>query len=310
MDLLQLLAGFAILLAGGEFLIRGAVGLAERLGMAPLVIGLTVVAFGTSAPELVVSLSGAYAGSGGIAIGNVVGSNIANVLLILAVPSLLQPTPCRARGLRGSVFMMLGVTAIFMMMLATGSLGRLEGLALFAILAGFTWYQLRIAGADISGTGNPAAGSPVHSPVVLGALVLGGLAALPLGAEIAVRAAVRIAEALGVSQALIGLTVVAVGTSLPELAASLVAALRGQGSIALGNIIGSNIFNIACIMGVTATLFPLAVPERMISFDMWVMALATLAAAGFVFLRQPIGRKAGLALLAGYCIYVVIAYAY
>ena len=310
MDFLQLLAGFAILLAGGEFLIRGAIGLAERFGAPPLVIGLTVVAFGTSAPELVVSLSAAFAGSGGIAIGNVIGSNIANVLLILALPSLLRPTPCIERGLRRSVLVMLGTTAVFMAMLSTGTLGRFDGLILVAFLGAFTWYQLRIARAHAANGATAAPDKPAGPLPALVVLVVAGLVCLPVGAEIAVRAAVRIAEALGVSQAVIGLTIVAIGTSLPELAASAVAAARGQSTIALGNIIGSNIFNIACIMGITATLFPLAVPDRMISFDMWAMALATIVAAGFVFLRRPIGRNGGLALLAGYCIYVLIAYAY
>jgi len=310
MDFLQLLAGFAILLAGGEFLIRGAIGLAERFGAPPLVIGLTVVAFGTSAPELVVSLSAAFAGSGGIAIGNVVGSNIANVLLILALPSLLRPTPCVERGLRRSVLVMLGTTAVFMAMLSTGTLGRFDGLILVAFLGAFTWYQLRVAREHAANGATAEPDTPAGPLPALAVLVVAGLVCLPVGAEIAVRAAVRIAEALGVSQAVIGLTIVAIGTSLPELAASMVAAARGQSTIALGNIIGSNIFNIACIMGITATLFPLAVPDRMISFDMWAMALATIAAAGFVFLRRPIGRTGGLALLAGYCIYVLIAYAY
>jgi cation:H+ antiporter len=311
MDLLFLLLGLGLLAFGGDILIRGAVGLSERLRVPPLVIGMTVVAFGTSLPELLVSVAAGYEGNGGIAIGNVVGSNIANILLILAVPALFGVTKLDDEGIGRNLVILLAVTAIFMGMLWTGAVGRLSGLLLLGMFALFVRDQIVLARSHR----DMMAAHEYHDEIgpapqggwAIAALILTGLALLPVGADLTVNGASGIARSLGVSDELIGLTVVAVGTSLPELAASLLAVMRNNGGVAVGNVIGSNIFNILAIMGVTATAFPLSVAPRMWIFDMWVMGATALMLAAMAVRRMQIDIRASGLMAGAYASYVGVS---
>ena len=311
---LQLLLGFVLLVGGGEALVRGATALASRLGVSPLLIGLTVVGFGTSTPELVTSLQAAFDGAPGIAVGNVVGSNIANILLILGVTALICPIAV-ARGEFGRDGAALAVaTAACVLVCVTGALARGPGALLVAGLAGyiaFAFWQGRRATAEAAPAGNPlpstvGAQAPPALSVPLALLfAAGGIALTILGARFLVAAAVELATAWGVSDAVIGLTVVAVGTSLPELVTGVVAALRREADIAFGNVVGSNIYNVGGILGLTALIKPIPVPEAIADFDVWVMAGATLALVVVAVSGWRITRLEGAALLAAYGAYMV-----
>lgn len=315
LSIVFLLLGLGLLIVGGDTLVRGAIGLAERLHIPPIIIGLTVVALGTSAPELVVSVQAALADAGGLAIGNVVGSNIANVLLVLGLPSLLKPTDCREKGIGKNLAIMLGLTVVFMGMLGNGRLGRTDGLILLALLGLFLWDQYMTAR---KARRRKKAQADYHdeienipsSNLVIGGLLLAGIICLPLGAHLTVLGATQIAETLGVSDEAIGLTVVAIGTSLPELATSLLAVIRKNASVALGNVVGSNILNICAIMGVTAALVPLPVANRVIIEDMWVMLAAAILITAFAHYRVTIGKRIGLAMLGAYTIFIASAFVY
>lgn len=309
MSIVYLLLGLALLVAGGDLLVRGAVRLAGKFAISPLLIGLTLVGFGTSTPELVTSLEAALRGSAGIAIGNVVGSNIANILLILGVAALLFPVAvARATFVRDGLVLGLAslacLGAVWM-----GSLSLPLGTAFIAALAGYIglafWQERRGAPAS---AGSASLHSPRPSPRA-GAvaidllLVAAGLGLTILGARLAVDGAISLARIFEVSETLIGLTVVAVGTSLPELVTSVMAALKRQGDIAFGNIVGSNIYNVLGILGVTAMVKPIPVPPEIAAFDIWVMLAATLLLVVFAVTRWRIGRIEGAVLLAGYCLY-------
>lgn len=299
MDYILLLLGLIGLFAGGEALVRGAVGIAQRLAMSPLLIGLTVVGFGTSTPELLVSVDAALRGVPDIAIGNVVGSNIGNILLIVGLSALVWPIRVSGGTLRRDLAVMLAAAMVLMPLFWSGTLGRPAGLLLVvALLAYLAWAWLA--------QGEPEAEAMATSRPLWQSLlwVLLGLAALMLGARWLVDGAVAIARTYGVSEAFIGLTIVAVGTSLPELATSIIAALRRQSEIAIGNIVGSNIFNVLGILGVTALVAPIPVAGRFLSFDVPVMIGASLALAALLLLRPGIGRVTGVALLLAYAAYV------
>ena len=294
-------AGFAFLLLGGEALVRGAIAVAARMGLSPMVVGVVLVGFGTSMPELATSLRAALAGSPGIAVGNVVGSNSANVLLILGLAAVAAPLAVSRAELARDGGAMIAATAIgIVAMLTGGALGRPEGALMIGGLALYMVHALR------SGGGAPVAAGAGRLWAGL-ALSLAGLAGVLLGADLLVRGAVELAEAAGLSEAAIGATVVAVGTSLPELAAALVASRHGQGAMALGNVLGSNVFNILGILGITALLAPLEVPPSMLSFDIWVMAGAALALVAMAVTGWRITRAEGAALLAAYAGYVALA---
>ncbi|MFC0200985.1 calcium/sodium antiporter [Paracoccus rhizosphaerae] len=299
-EILLIAAGLALLVLGGHLLVKGAVNLALKLGITPLVVGLTVVAFGTSAPELLVSLSAALKGSSGIAMGNVVGSNIANVLVILGVTSLVSVIVTRGHDLRESWAMMIAASVLLIALALTGEIGRLEGVILLLALGATLWRQLstgRVDQADLEGAELGASWGKI-------ALWLaGGLVALPIGANMLVNGATEIARAAGISETVIGLTLVAVGTSLPELAASVASALKGRADMALGNVVGSNIFNILAILGITAVVSPLPVPPEMLRLDLWVMLAAALLLAPFLFRGISMTRAVGAALVAAYGIY-------
>ncbi len=298
--------GIALLYYGGDWLVRGASGLALRLGLTPLAIGLTVVAFGTSAPELVVSLSAVISGANDIAVGNVVGSNIANIGLILGSGAALRALEVHARLIRLDAPLMIGVALVMLWMLADSHVGRLEGLSLVCGLIGyisFTLLQARReslrAEGEFASESRHDRGSLLHQS----GLVVAGVLGLVFGGKAFVAAAISLALTLGISQATIGLTVVALGTSLPELAASLIAVARGHGDIALGNVIGSNMFNTLGILGITAVVTPLergAVDWLSLS----LMLGLSIALWPMLALGKRLTRPEGVALLLVYIGYV------
>lgn len=303
-----LVLGLGILVLGGDILVRGAVAIAERFSISPLIIGLTIVSFGTSAPELFISVQAALAGSGGLSIGNVVGSNIANVLLVLGLPALIAAQGVKEDGIGRNILVMLAITVVFMGMLATGSLGRLFGIILLVLLGLFLLDQYR---ASIKNNEVPdyldEVGEPPSSGKIAALYLIAGLLLLPVGAYLTVDSASTIAANLGVSEEIIGLTVVAIGTSLPELAASMMAVIRGSGNLAIGNVVGSNIFNIAAIMGVTAVITTVPVGANIVSYDMWIMLAASLFLALVAYFWHEINRWMGLVMLALYTTYIALS---
>lgn len=306
---LLLALGLVILVVAGDALVKGAVNLALRLGIPPLIVGLTVVGFGTSSPELFVSVNAALDGAPGIALGNVVGSNIANVFLILGLPALIAAMRTSGFDTRKPFLWMLGVTAVFIGLAFLGTFGRLSGLVLLGLLALILWDAARDGmKARNDDPVNDLEGAEPGMPLwkIIAYLAV-GLIGLPIGADLLVDNAVIIATAYGVSETVIGLTLVAMGTSLPELAATTVAAIRRQADVAIGNVIGSNYFNLAGIIGVTALIAPVPVEQTFLVRDLWVMLGASLALVPFVFLKQDITRLWGLVLLALYAAYAAVA---
>jgi cation:H+ antiporter len=316
MEIVLLLAGGLVLLViGGEAVVRGAVGVARRLGVSELLIGLTLVGFGTSAPELVTSVRAALAGSPGISIGNVVGSNISNILLILATIVLIKPIAVDAAAVRRDGAVMGAATLLLCALgIGIGDLAQWVGGILVASLAAY------LAVAVLMERHNGAAArmheaeghlhDPVPSPLWLSLLIaVAGLACLIFGADLLVQGAITLARLAGVSETVIGLTVVAVGTSLPELVASLAAAIKGRADVAFGNILGSNIYNILGILGVTALISPLPFPPDMGMRD-WI---AFVGSAGLLILysrsRARLGRPEGSVMLALYGAYCVALFA-
>jgi cation:H+ antiporter len=306
MTLFELALGLALLLGGGEALIRGAVAIAMRLGVSPLLIGLTLVGFGTSTPELVASVNAAWIGAPGIAVGNVVGSNIANVLLILGVAALIFPVAVSKAAFRRDGAVLIGASIVLTIIILTGALSRWAGLALLALLAAYTVYAYLTEArtAQERGTDNAAVANPGVPLAVAILFALGGIAGVIIGASLLVDSAIVIARSAGVSETVIGLTLVAVGTSLPELATSVMAALRRQGDLAFGNIVGSNIYNILGILGATGVIIPIAIPAEIAGFDVWVMLAAAVALAVFAITDWRITRREGAAFLLGYAVYL------
>jgi cation:H+ antiporter len=310
---LLLISGLALLLIGGDSLVRGAVALAERSRLPPLLVGLTVVAFGTSAPEMFVSVDAALQGAGGIAIGNVIGSNIANSLLVLGLPSIIQATRSSEKGTGRNLLAMLGVSALFAFMLLDGNLTRLDGTVLLALFVAFLYVQYRSAishrrQARLREYADAATAAPIQGVRMTAALLAFGLVSLPLGAELTVSGASSIASALGISDAVIGLTVIALGTSLPELATSMLAAWRRHHAVTIGNVVGSNIFNIAAIMGVSAAIVPMAVAERLLTIDLWVMLATTVVIAVLAQYRIAVGLRLGAAMTLAYLAYLMTSF--
>lgn len=297
-------AGLALLLGGGELLVRGAVRLANSLGVSPLVIGLTVVSFGTSAPELAVGVAAARAGNGALALGNVLGSNICNVLLVLGMSAVVAPLLVARRVVRFEVPLVVAVSALTLLMAANGQLSPIEGAVLVLIVIAYTGWLWRSATTEGQGEVVPEAARGGRWLATIA--ILAGLVLLVAGARQLVAGASALAAALGVADEVIGLTIVAVGTSLPEVVASLVATARGQRDIAVGNVLGSNIFNLTAILGPTVVAGGgIAVPSGLLTFD-FVVALAVAAACLPVFYTgHRIDRWEGLLFLVYYVVYVV-----
>ncbi|MEX0695623.1 MAG: calcium/sodium antiporter [Rhodospirillales bacterium] len=301
MDYLYLVGGLIGLFFGGEALVRGSVGIARRMAIPPLLIGLTVVGFGTSTPELLVSVDAALHGVPDIALGNIVGSNIANILLIIGLSALVWPIKVMGATLRRDTAVMMAAALVLVPIFAMAQMGRISGLVLVAGLAAYLVWAYRQPGeAEAEEVGVLAPASALVSTL----WIIGGLVALMVGARLLVDGAVSIARDYGISEAFIGLTIVAVGTSLPELATSLIAAFRRQSEIAIGNIVGSNIFNVLGILGVTALIAPIPVASRYLTFDLPVMIAVSLVLTVLLLTRPVIGRGIGVAMLVGYVAYV------
>ncbi len=303
--ILQLTFGLVLMLAGGESLVRGAVGVAERLGVSPLVIGVTLVGFGTSAPELAACVDAALRGAPGLAVGNVIGSNIANVLLILSIAALLHPIASRPRVLRRDGSVLLASAAACAAVVTFGQVGRWLGVVFLLILIVYLIAATLDDRRHESRAGDQErdAGDGLALPIGL-TMVAFGLGGVLLGADFLVTGAIDLAQQLGVSDAVIGLSVVAIGTSLPELATAIMASLRRQGDLAFGNVIGSNIFNVFGILGATAVVTPIAFPDDVAGRDIWVMLAATGALLLFAVTSWRISRREGAVLLIGYVAYL------
>ena len=309
------LGGFVLLFVGGEWLVRGAVTVSRRMGISQLLIGLTVVAFCTSAPELLVSLEAAARGQVDIAVGNVVGSNIANVLLIIGASALILPIVVRPAELRRDSLVMFAAIVVLAGLGVLGGIERWQGALMVGVLVVYLWYSYwtevhdDVPSAELH-VREAEEFKGVTTRVWLGVLELGvGLGALVIGSRMLVNGAEAIAREFGVPEAVIGLTLVAIGTSLPELATSVMAALRGHADVAVGNVVGSNLFNVLAIVGITAAVQPLPVSTAIAGFDIWVMVGTSALLVFFLLVRGRVGRVAGAAFLAAYVGYVGILYA-
>ncbi len=305
MAIIVALVGLALLYFGGEWLIRGASTLANRLGVSSLAIGLTVVAFGTSAPELVVSVDAALSGANDVAVGNVVGSNIANIALILGVAALLRPLKAEAKILRVDAPIMILVSFALLAVMADGRASRIEGALLLVALLAYLVFTFWDAGRDSERVREEfasAAPAPQVHASASGLLLVAGLLCLAAGGHLLVTAAVKLATLLGMSQAAIGLTIVAIGTSLPEFATSVMASLRGQGDIAIGNVVGSNIFNVLGILGLTAVIQPLEM-GAITWLDLGAMLSLACVLGVLLLKRRQLGRLEGACLLTGFTVY-------
>ncbi|HET6498302.1 MAG TPA: calcium/sodium antiporter [Coriobacteriia bacterium] len=308
---LSAIGGLALLFGGGEALVRGAVAISRRLGLSPLLIGMTVVAWCTSAPELVVSLSAALRGSSDIAVGNIVGSNIFNILGVLGVAALIAPIAVNPRELRRDTVVMLAAAAALSGIALTGEIGRFAGLVLFAGMIAYVSLSYRSEKRHpeqppaVLHQKEADAAAVDASPLAGVAYIAAGLAALVIGSRFLVSGASDIARSYGVAEAVIGLSLVAAGTSLPELATSIISALRRQPELAIGNVVGSNIFNILGILGVTALVTPVNVAEQIAAVDTWVMlGVSVILASALMFARGRIGRLLGAAFITSYGAYL------
>lgn len=316
-DVALLVLGLGLLIGAGDVLVRGAVAASLRLRLPALVVSLVIVSAGTTAPELVISVRAVADGLPGLALGNVIGSNIANALLVIGLPALIaglaEPDPESRRG----YLRLLGAAALFSLCMLAGRVGAGAAMLLLAalalLLADTVRHALRQrtgpetmpAAAGDGGEDDPAGGDRPPPGWRVAAMLVAGIAGLALGADLLVGAAERIATAMGVAPAVIGLTIVALGTSLPELATAVTAGLKGRGDVALGNVIGANIYNLLGITAAAALAGDLTVPGRITAIDLWVMLAALAALAPLALFGRPLGRLAGLALTGGYLIYVV-----
>jgi cation:H+ antiporter len=310
MTLFWFLAGLVALVGGAELLVRGASRIASALGISPLVVGLTVVAFGTSSPELAVSVGAALNGQADIAVGNVVGSNIFNVLFILGLSALIAPLVVAQQLIRLDVPLMIGCAVLLLLFALDGSIGRAEGALLFAGIVAYTgflvWQSRREQDpAVVAEYAEAYPASAARRWLLDGSLIVIGLALLVVGANWLVEAAVTFARQLGVSELVIGLTVVAAGTSLPEVAASVVAALKGERDIAVGNVVGSSIYNVLAVLGATALVAPagIAVAPSVLSFDLPVMIAVSIACLPIFFTGHRVDRWEGAVFLGYYACY-------
>nr|WP_194305334.1 calcium/sodium antiporter [Dietzia sp. DQ11-38-2] len=329
MTLGALAVGFVLLVAGGESLVRGASRLAVTIGMSPLVVGLTVVAFATSTPELAVSVDAALSGHPGLAVGNVVGSNIANILLILGLTALVAPLLAKSRIVRVDIPIMVGFSIVLLVVALDGVISALNGMLLLAGLVAYVVVTVVISrkrtadtvetthdgstaestagaesDADAEADEDEGAHKGAHSTLMSCAMVALGVLLLVVGARLLVTAASDLAAAWGMSDLVIGLTVVAIGTSLPELATSLVAAFRGERDMAVGNIVGSNMFNIGAVLGVTSLITPIEVAAGAIRFDLPIMVAVALALLPIAFTGMAIKRWEGFLFAGFYAAYI------
>ncbi len=324
LDILYFVLGLGLLYYAAEWLIKGSSSLARSLGITPIVIGLTVVAFGTSAPELVVSLVSALQGKSMIAVGNVLGSNICNIALVLGMAAFLRPLTCDRTVVRRDIPIMLAISVCLFFLLLNSHLGHVEGALLFGgvIAYSFINYRLAKSGSTITIAGDPDTTGSIKGDVnevsdVVSrpkqiVLILAGIIGVVAGAQVLVLAAVNIMYDLGVSQKFVGLTIVAFGTSLPELATSVVAAMRKEMDISIGNLVGSNVFNILCVLGATAAVRPIPIPGGFIESGLWIdyCVMLFVSFLPFVMMRKAstVSRFDGtvfLLIYAGYLSYLI-----
>ncbi|MFP3943492.1 MAG: calcium/sodium antiporter [Alphaproteobacteria bacterium] len=313
---LNILLGLILLAAGGDILVRGAVRLAEFFRVSRLVTGLVLVGFGTSLPEMATSVDAALKGSPGIAVGNVVGSNIANILLILGIAAILMPLRCDRRAFRRDGPMLAGATAAVMAVALGGEIGRLAGALFLAALALYVTAVYRIERRlhDASARLHEGEATLMDVPQLPiperirpwpgAGMALAGLGLIIWGADLMVSGSVELARALGVSETVIGLSIVAVGTSLPELATSVIAVVKREADIAVGNVMGSNIFNLLGILGVTALVRPIAVPREFLDYDWWILAGVTALLLVFAHTGSRLSRAEGGIFLGGYALFL------
>lgn len=314
LNLLWLAIGIVLLTAGGEALIRGALAVAFRFGVSPLLSGLVIVGFGTSAPELVVSVDAALNQRPDIAIGNVVGSNIGNILLVLGLCAVISPLEVKPLALRRDAVTVVAASVLFLLLVAGSALARPDALVLLGALAAYLIWAYRTERYHAAPAGEVHRAEAEELSAIPRSLlwtvlmVLGGLLLLIGGSRVLLVGAVGIAESFGMSEALIGLTLVAVGTSLPEMAISVLAAIRRHADVAVGNILGSNIFNLLGILGVSAILQPLPVPQRILQFDQWVMLATAVVLLLFLYTGRRLSRIEGAILLLGYLVYLTVSF--
>jgi cation:H+ antiporter len=312
---ISLAIGLVCLVAGAELLVKGAATIASKLGIAPVIIGLTVVAFGTSAPELAVSVSAALGGNADVALGNVVGSNIGNILLILGASAVVGGLAVQQRIIRFDIPLLIVVSVVALVMSLDNNIGRIDGIILFAGVIGYTGWLIRQARGErddiveeYTESVETLEGAAVERPLWFNvSLVVAGLVVLVVGSQLLVNSATDIAESAGISELVIGLTVVAIGTSLPELATSIMAAIRGQRDIAVGNVIGSNLFNLMSVLGLSSIVSSdgIGVSDVSLRLDFPVMLAATIVLVPIVWNGFEIKRWEGFVLIAFYVVYVV-----
>ncbi|QDY69761.1 calcium/sodium antiporter [Qingshengfaniella alkalisoli] len=309
MDWLIAGAGLTLLIIAGDFLVKGAVNLSLRLGIPAMIVSLTVVAFGTSAPELLISIDAVRKNLPGIALGNVVGSNTANILLVLGIPAMLAGLNTGRCNTRESYVTMVVVSVLFVGLCFTGSLNWMTGifmLVIFAFLLGKQIHDARAHRRQAKMQGAPEGADPGMSWGKIALFIVVGLIGLPVGADLLVESSVRIARNFGISETVIGLTLVAVGTSLPELATTVAAAFRRNADVALGNVIGSNVFNLIAILGIASLFGTIPVPPEFLRTDLWVMLGSSLLLIPFVFMGWNMKRLAGIVLTGAYIAYLYI----
>jgi len=305
-----IIAGFALLLFGGESVVRGSVALAQRLGVSPLIVGLTIVGFGTSLPEMVVSVNAALVGSPGLAVGNVVGSNIANILLILGVAAVIAPIAVHPGAVKRDLLGMSAATLVYVGLGMSGQIVFWQGvLMLIALMSyiGFTVWHDNKSNDEAAEMHRDEAAEMGEIPlrtVSIAGIIIVGLFAVVVGAKWLVTGATTLATEFGVPEEVIGLTVVAIGTSLPELATSIVAAYRGHSDVCVGNVLGSNLFNLFGITGVTALFAPLPFSDKIVSFDLWILLAATAIIIPFMLTGRRISRPEGIVLLILYVSFI------
>ena len=306
MDIFLLVIGLIVLVFSGDFLVKGAVGIAEKFKISPLVIGMTVVSFGTSAPELFVSVKAALMGSPDLAIGNVIGSNIANLALVLSITVLIFPIIVERNSKYIDWPMMMFASILFYVFSLDNVISLWEGVILLIILITFIIFLIRNSRKSNLELDDDIDGTPSNFPLTL-VFLFGGLIGLKFGADWLLDGAIGLAKSFGMTEKVIGVTIVAFGTSVPELVASSVAAFRKQTDISIGNLVGSNIFNIMVVIGITAIITPIKVSESAMSFDMYWMLGISLAIFPLMFIGKKMGRLHGVILLSAYVIYILMS---
>jgi len=315
MDILLVFAGLIVLLVAGDSLVKGAVSLSLRLGIPALIVSFTIVGFGTSAPELLIAVQSALEGAPGIALGNVVGSNTANVLLVLGIPALMMTMDTSRCDTRRSYIQMIAASVVFIALCYLGPLHIWQGIVLLVLLAamlGDAFVAARrarrgvnidsVTSEELSELEDADPNMPVWK---VSAYMIAGLIGLPFGADILIEGALGIADKYGISEEIVGLTLVAIGTSLPELATTVVAAFRRQADVALGNVIGSNMFNLLAIMGIASFFGPLEIAPRFLYSDLWIMLASSVVLALFVFFGLKLSRLWGFLFLTAYVVYIM-----